>query len=87
MKNKNISKIENVPRSHDTFIQQETSKGGMAWLQSIDIWPLNLETSRSMSQTKVPMETLMKVYIHQMCERVIDHGLGTMKLNANYFFF
>ena len=22
-----------------------------------------------------------------MYERVIDHGLGTMKLNANYFFF
>ena len=28
----------------------------------------------------------MKSYLHLMCERVIDHGLGTMKLNANYFF-
>ena len=22
-----------------------------------------------------------------MCERVIDHGLGTMKLNANYTYY
>ena len=29
----------------------------MAELQSIDIWPWNLEPSRSRSQTKVPMET------------------------------
>ena len=28
----------------------------------------------------------MKVYLHLMCERVIDHGLGTMNLNANYTF-
>ena len=28
----------------------------------------------------------MKVYLHLMCERVIDHGLGTMKLNVNFTF-
>ena len=28
----------------------------------------------------------MKVYEHLMYERVIDHGLGIMKLNANYTF-
>ena len=28
----------------------------------------------------------MKVYLHLMCERVIYHGLGTMKLNANNIF-
>ena len=26
---------------------------------------------------------LIKVYQHLKCERVIDHGVGTMKLNAN----
>ena len=29
---------------------------------------------------------LMKVYLHLMCERVIDHCLGTMKLYINYTF-
>ena len=26
---------------------------------------------------------LIKVYLHLKCERVIDHGVGTMKLNTN----
>ena len=26
---------------------------------------------------------LIKVYLHRKCERVIDHGVVTMKLNAN----
>ena len=30
---------------------------------------------------------LIKVYLHLKCERVIDHGAGTMKLNANYTFY
>ena len=29
------------------------------------------------------MERIIKVYLHLKCERVIDHGEGTMKLNAN----
>ena len=29
---------------------------------------------------------LTKVYLHLMCEKVIDHGLGTMKINVNYTF-
>ena len=29
---------------------------------------------------------LIKVYLHLKCERVIDRGVGTMKLNANYTF-
>ena len=55
----------------------------MAGLQSIDIWPWNLEPSRSRLQTKVPMEAT-----HEgVSTSVADHGLGTMKLNTNYFFF
>ena len=49
----------------------------------LHIWPWNLEPSRSRSQTRSQWKQLMKVYLHLMCERVIDHGLGTMKLNAN----
>ena len=62
------------------------AKGGMARLRSIDICPWNLEPSRSRSQTKVPMEKTHEVYLYPKCERVIDHGRGTIKLNANYFF-
>ena len=62
------------------------AKGGMAGLRSIDICPWNLEPSRSRSQTKVLMEKTHEVYLYPKCERVTDHGLGTMKLNANYFF-
>ena len=29
------------------------------------------------------MKELIKVYLHLKSERVIDHGVGTMKLNAN----
>ena len=35
---------------------------------------------------KVTMGKLIKVYLHLKCERNIDHGEGTMKLNANYTF-
>ena len=52
----------------------------------LETWNLQGQDHRQRSQWK----QLMKVYLHLMCERVIDHGLGTMKfsfLNANYFFF
>ena len=51
----------------------------------LETWNLQGQGHRQRSQWK----QLMKVYlhVHLMCERVIDHGLGTMKLNANYFFF
>ena len=29
---------------------------------------------------------LIKVYLHLKCERLIDHGVGTVKLNANNIF-
>ena len=59
----------------------------------LHIWPWNLEPSRSRSQTKVPMETTHQGLStsnvwksHLMYERVIDHGLDTMKLYVNYTF-
>ena len=45
----------------------------------LETWNLQGQGHRLRSQWK----QLMKVYLHMMCERVIDHGLGTMKLNAN----
>ena len=49
----------------------------------LETWNLQYQGHRQRSQWK----QLMKLHLHLMCERVIDHGLGTMKLNANYFFF
>ena len=45
----------------------------------LETWNLQGQGHRQRSRWK----QLMKVYLHLMCERVIDHGLGTMKLNAN----
>ena len=60
----------------------------MAGLWSIDIdletWNLQGQGHRQRSQQ---WKQLMKVYLHLMCLRIIDNGLGTIKLNANYFFF
>ena len=53
------------------------------WHFTLKFWNLQGQGHRQRSQWK----QLMKVYLHLMCERVIDHGLGTVKLNANYFFF
>ena len=49
---------------------------------TFDLETWNLQGQGQRSRWK----QLMKVYLHLMCERVIDHGLGTMKLNANYTF-
>ena len=59
----------------------------MAGLRSIDTfdletWNMQGQGNRQRSQLK----ELIKVYLHLKCERVIDHGVGTMKLNANYKF-
>ena len=49
----------------------------------LETWNLQGQSHKQRSQWK----QLLKVCLHLMCERVIDHGIGTMKLNANYFFF
>ena len=51
-------------------------------MNKVRTWNLQGQGHRQRSRWK----HLMKVYLHLMCERVIDHGLGTMKLNANYTF-
>ena len=49
----------------------------------------DLETSNIQGQghrQRSRWKQLIRVCLHLMCKRVIDHGLGTMKLNANNTF-
>ena len=78
--------------THEGLSISDVWKSYWPWSRYIEvkhqlhIWHWNLEHSRSRQQIKVTMEQLIKVYLHLKCERVIDHSLGTMKLNANYTF-
>ena len=52
-------------------------------------YTFDLETSNILGRghrQRSRWKELIKVYLHLMCERVIDHCLGTMNLNANYTF-
>ena len=49
---------------------------------TFDLGTFKVKGNKQRSQWK----ELMKAYLHMTCERVIDHGLGTMKLNVNYTF-
>ena len=46
------------------------------------IWNIQGQGHRQRSQWL----ELTKVFLHLTCERDIDHGVGTLKLNANYTF-
>ena len=50
----------------------------------LETWNIQGQGNGQRSQWK----DLIKVYlhVHLKCERVIDHSVGTMKLNANYTF-
>ena len=80
-----------MERTHQGLSTSEMLKSYWPWSRynefkhQLHIWPWNLEHSRSRSQ-RSRWKELIKVYLHLICERVIDHGLGTVNLNANYTF-
>ena len=48
----------------------------------LETWNIQGQGNRERSRWK----ELIKVYLHLKCERVIDHGVATVKLNVNYAF-
>ena len=91
-------KVTKIPmeRTHQGLSTSDMWKSYWPWSRysefkrQLHILPWNLEPSWSMSQTKVSMET---THEGQSTSDVwknywpIDHGVGTMKLNANYTFY
>ena len=59
-----------------------TMKLNVNYTFDLETWNLQGQGRRKKSRWK----QLIKVYLHLMCERVIDHGLDTMKLYVNYTF-
>ena len=79
-----------MERTHQGLSTSEVWKRYWPWWRynevkcQLHIWPWNLEHSMSRSQKKGHNgnNSSRSIYIWSV-KRVIDHGLGTMKLNAN----
>ena len=81
-----------MERNHQGLSTSEVLKSYWSWSRynevnvnnrfDLETWNLQGQCHRQRSQ----WVELIKVYLYLKCERVIDHGVCTMKLNANYTF-